>query len=61
MEEAAKELSFIFCRRKFRQQVRPVPGDNAADFVVDDSNHLEAFLDPSADQFEFFRAEGAIV
>jgi len=25
--------------------VRPVPSDNAADFVIDDSYDLEAFLD----------------
>ena len=32
-------------RRKLRQQVRPVPSDNAAYFVTDGRYGLEAFLD----------------
>ena len=49
-------FSFFF-RRKLRQQVRPVPSDNTAYFIIDDSYDLEAFLDLSANQLEFLRTE----
>jgi len=51
----------IFFRRKLGQQVRPVASDNAAYFVIDSADDLEAFLDLPADQFKFLRAEGAAV
>jgi hypothetical protein len=35
--------SFLF-RRKLGQQVRPVASDDAAYFVIDGSDDLEAFL-----------------
>jgi hypothetical protein len=41
--------------------VRPVPSNNAAYFVIDSSYDFGAFLDLSADQFEFLGTEGAIV
>jgi hypothetical protein len=51
----------VFFRRKLRQKVRPVPSNNAAHFVIDSSYDFGAFLDLSADQFEFLGTEGAIV
>jgi hypothetical protein len=53
--------SFLF-RRKLGQQVRPVASDDdAAYFVIDGSDDLEAFLNLLADQFKFLRAERATV
>ena len=41
--------------------MRPVASDDAAYFVVDGTDDLEALLDLPADQFKFLRAEGAAV
>jgi hypothetical protein len=41
--------------------VRPVASDNATDFVIDGTNHLEPFLDLPADQFKFLWTERATV
>jgi hypothetical protein len=41
--------------------VRPVASDDAAYFVVDGTDDLEALLDLPADQFKFFRTEGTAV
>jgi hypothetical protein len=54
-------ISFVFRRPNLRQQVRPVPSNNAAYFVIDSCYDFGAFLDLSADQFEFLGTEGAIV
>jgi hypothetical protein len=41
--------------------MRPITSDDAAYFVVDGSDDLEAFLDLPADQFKLFRAGRATV
>jgi hypothetical protein len=41
--------------------MRPITSDDAAYFVIDGSDDLEAFLDLPADQFKLFRAEGTAV
>jgi hypothetical protein len=46
--------SFFF-QWELGQQVRPIASDNAAYFVIDGSDDLEAFLDLPADQFKFLR------
>jgi hypothetical protein len=56
----SSHFSFV-CWRQLVQQVRPVPSDNAAYFVIDDTDDLKAFLDLPADQFKLFRAEGVTV
>src|SRR5262249_31053321 len=47
--------------QKLGQPVRPVAGDDAADFGIDLSNVVEAFLDLLADHLQIFRAERAAV
>jgi hypothetical protein len=47
----------VFLGRKLRQQVRPVAGNNAADFGVDLRDVVEAFLNLLAEHLKFFSAE----